>query len=144
MTRPDRQSVMLDMANFAERLRTLRSQRNINQARFAELLGVSPRVYNRWETGDAVPHFDTVVKIAEALDVSLDELAGRTETTKPASLRNPELHQLYQQVDELPDEDQQALMVVIDRLVTSSRVSRAVGARPPQPRRRAGKARANS
>jgi len=142
MTRLHRHAVVLDMANFAERLRTLRSQRNINQARFAELLGVSPRVYNRWETGDAVPHFDTVVKIAEALDVSLDELAGRTETSDKQQLRNPELHQLYQQVDELPDEDQQALMVVIDRLVTSSRVSRAVGA-AAKPRRRPSKAHAS-
>jgi len=133
LTRPHR--VVLDMANFAERLRTLRSRRNINQARFADLLGISPRVYNRWETGDAVPHFDTVVKIAEALDVSLDELAGRIDATDKQQLRNPELHQLYQQVDELPDEDQQALMVVIDRLVTSSRVSRAVGTHPKLRRR---------
>ncbi|MGA0588384.1 helix-turn-helix domain-containing protein [Dyella sp. KRB-257] len=122
--------VVLDMANFAERPRTLRSQRNINQTRFAELLGVSPRVYNRWETGDAVPHFDTVVRIAQALDVSLDTLAGRTEPADHGLLRNPELHQLYRQVDELPDEDQQALILVIDRLIKSSRVSRAVGATP--------------
>ena len=120
--------LVLGMANFAQRLRALRSQRTLNQDRFAELLGVSPRVYNRWETGDAVPHFDTVVKIAEALDVSIDALAGRTEPNSHALLRNPELHQLYQQVDELPDEDQQALILVIDRLVQSSRVSRAVGA----------------
>lgn len=132
--RPHR--VVLDMANFAERLRTLRSRRNINQVRFADLLGISPRVYNRWETGDAVPHFDTVVKIAEALDVSLDELAGRIEATDKQQLRNPELHQRYQQVDELPDEDQQALMLVIDRLVTSSRVSRAVVGNQTKSRRR--------
>lgn len=142
MTRIHRYTVVLDMANFAERLRTLRSQRNINQARFAELLGVSPRVYNRWETGDAVPHFDTVVRIAEALDVSLDELAGRTEHSEKQQLRNPELHQLYQQVDELPDEDQQALILVIDRLVTSSRVSRAVGT-TSKTRRRPSKAHAS-
>jgi hypothetical protein len=105
MARPDRHSVTPDMADFAERLRALRSQRNINQARF-------------------------------------DELAGRVEATKPASLHNPELHQLCQQVDELPDGDQQALMEVIRRLVTSSRVSRAVGIRP-QARRRSGKTRAS-
>lgn len=142
MARTDNPLVSLDMSNFAERLRTLRRQRNINQARFADVLGVSPRVYSRWETGDAVPHFDTVVKIAEALDVSLDALAGRSEGSQPATLRNPELHQLYQQVDELPDEDQQALMLVIHRLVASSRVSRAIGVQA-QTRRRAPKARAS-
>lgn len=127
-------TLALVMANFAERLRTLRAQRNISQVRFAELLGVSPRVYNRWETGDAVPHFDTVTKIAEALAVSLDELAGRSEASDKPTLRNPELHQLYRQVDELPDADQQALILVMDRLVKSSRVSRAVGATPARKR----------
>lgn len=128
-------TLVLDMADFAERLRTLRSQRNLTQVRLAQLLGVSPRVYNRWETSDAVPHFDTIVQIAEALQVSLDELAGRTATTHQTLLRNPELHHLYQQVDELPDEDQQALLLVIDRLVRSSRVTRAVGATTPRRRR---------
>ena len=127
--------LFLNMADFAEHLRTLRSQRQLTQVRLAKLLGVSPRVYNRWENGNAVPHFDTIVQIAEVLQVSLDALAGRSATTDTQRLRNPELHQLYQQVDELPDEDQQALLLVIDRLVKSSRVSRAVGATTPKRRR---------
>ena len=39
----------------------------------------TPRVYNRWEKGGNVPHFDTIVKLADILQVSLDELAGRKE-----------------------------------------------------------------
>ena len=112
------------MSQLAERLKLLRSQRNITQVRLAQLIEVSPRVYNRWETGDAVPHFDTVVKIAEALDVSLDELAGRKEASAKATLRNPELHQLYQRVDELPDEEQQALLVVMDGLVKRTQIAK--------------------
>lgn len=133
-------STLLNMADFAEHLRTLRSQRQLTQVRLAQLLGVSPRVYNRWENGDAVPHFDTIVQIAEVLQVSLDALAGRNASADTHRLRNPELHQLYQQVDELPDEDQQALLLLIDRLVKSSRVSRAVGATTPTRRRSSNRA----
>ncbi len=67
----------LDMSIFAERLRLLRQARNITQARLANLLEVSPRVYNRWEKGGNIPHFGTIVNIADILQVTLDELAGR-------------------------------------------------------------------
>jgi len=115
---------VLDMALFPERLRQLRSERNITQVRLAQLLNISARVYNRWETGDAAPHFDTVVKIADALQVSLDELAGRKDITSDIVLRNPELHDLVQQVDQLPDSDQQALIAVMDGLVKRTQIAK--------------------
>jgi transcriptional regulator with XRE-family HTH domain len=111
--------------DFHQRLRSLRSARKLTQARVAELLDVSPRVYTRWENGDAVPLFATVVRIADILDVTLDELAGRSEATaSEARIRNPELHRLYRKVDLLPDEDQKALLVVLDSLVKRSGMSR--------------------
>lgn len=115
------------MANFAQRLKELRTTRKLTQNRLAELLNVSPRVYSRWETGDAVPHFDTIVRLADILGVTLDEMAGRTETTTQNIIRNPELNRLYRKVDQLSDEDQKALLVVLDSLVKRSRVSQVMG-----------------
>ena len=116
-----------NMTDFHQRLRRLRLARKVTQTRVAELLGISPRVYTRWENGDAVPLFATVVKIADILDVSLDELAGRTETNDQAAIHNPELHRLYQKVDQLSDEDQRALVILLDSLVKRSRVSQVMG-----------------
>lgn len=114
------------MTNFAHRLRDLRSTRKLTQTRLAELLHVSPRVYSRWETGDVTPHFDTIVRIAELLEVSLDEIAGRTEAQSPPKIRNHELHRLYQKVDLLSDDDQKALLAVLDSLVKRSHISRVM------------------
>lgn len=114
------------MANFAQRLKHLRSTRKLTQTRLAELLEVSPRVYNRWENGDVIPHFHTIVRIAELLDISLDELADRKEAGDEPKIRNHELHRLYQKVDQLSDEDQKALVIVLDSLVKRSRVSRVM------------------
>jgi transcriptional regulator with XRE-family HTH domain len=114
------------MANFAQTLRDLRSARKLTQTRIAELLQVSPRVYSRWETGDVTPHFDTIVRIAELLDVSLDDLAGRKESQAPPKIRNHELHRLYQKVDLLSDEDQKALLIVLDSLVKRSSMHRVM------------------
>ena len=115
-----------DMTDFRQRLRQLRTARKLTQTLVAELFGVSPRVYTRWENGDATPLFGTVVKIADILDVSLDELAGRKEANGDAHIHNPELHRLYKKVDQLSDEDQKALVIVLDSLLKRSRVSRVM------------------
>ena len=114
------------MANFAQRLRELRTTRKLTQTRLAELLAVSPRVYSRWETGDVTPHFDTIVRLADTLGVSLDELAGRKDVSSETSIKNPELNRLCRKVDQLSDEDQKALVVVLDSLVKRSKVSRVM------------------
>ena len=114
------------MPNFAQRLKELRTSRNLTQTRLAELLDISPRVYSRWETGDVTPHFDTIVRLADTLGVSLDELAGRKDVASETAIRNPELNRLYKKVDQLSDEDQKALVIVLDSLVKRSRVSRVM------------------
>jgi transcriptional regulator with XRE-family HTH domain len=118
----------LDMAQLKDQLKELREQRKITQTRLAELISVSPRVYNRWENGDAVPHWDSVVKIAGALDVSLDQLAGRTEKSDKVVIHNLKLHELYKKVNELSDEDQQALIVLLDSLVARADLQKLVSA----------------
>lgn len=126
---PDQPLAFFFMANLAQRLKELRTIRKLTQNRLAELLNVKPRVYSRWETGDAVPHFDTIVRLADILGVTLDEMAGRSDAPPQAVIRNPELNRLYKKVDQLSDEDQKALLVVLDSLVKRSRVDQVMAER---------------
>lgn len=119
----------IDMSAFAERLRLLRETRQMTQTRLAELLEINPRVYNRWERGTATPQLDTVVRIADILQVSLDELAGRSGLITEPKIHNSELLNLYQQVDSLPDASQQALVLVIDGMVKQAQMEKVVGKR---------------
>jgi hypothetical protein len=45
------------------------------------------------------------------------------------TIRNAELHQLVQEVDQLPDREQQAVIVMLDGLLRSAQVTRAVARR---------------
>jgi transcriptional regulator with XRE-family HTH domain len=126
----------VDMSAFVERLRLLRESRQITQARLAALLEVDPRVYNRWERGTATPQFDSVVRIADILQVSLDELAGRSTSITDPKIHNSELSNLYQQVDSLPDASQQALVLVIDGMVKQAQMEKVVGKRPAKRQQR--------
>lgn len=116
----------LDMSVFSERLKALREARGLTQTRLAEMIDVQPRAYNRWERGHISPQLETLLKLADVLQVSLDELVGRVNASKDVKIRNAELHELWQQADTLPDEEQRALIMVIDSFVTKVNVEKAV------------------
>ena len=72
------------------------------------------------------------VKIADVLQVSLDELVGRKPMSSEARIRNHSLNSLWQKADTLPDQEQQALILVIDSFVKKSLVEKAVGKTAPR------------
>lgn len=46
------------------------------QEQLAEEVGVSRQTVAKWESGETSPDFDHAIRVASALDVSLDDLAG--------------------------------------------------------------------
>ena len=67
------------MRTLAERLRTLREGRRIYQKEMAELLGLSLRGYQCYESDESEPKLATLIAIADYYGVSIDYLAGRTD-----------------------------------------------------------------
>jgi transcriptional regulator with XRE-family HTH domain len=122
------QVTVQDMAAFATRLKTLRESRKLTQTRLAELIGVNSRAYNRWERGNFIPQLETLMKIADVLNVTLDELTGRTTTVSEPAVHNQKLYALLQEVDVLPDADQQALIILMDSLVKRAKMDRVLTA----------------
>ncbi len=122
-------TIEIGMKEFAKILKSLRIYRGLKQSQVSELLAISPRVYNRWERGVAVPRLDTLVKIADIFHASLDELTGREKPSdrQGLKLRNPKLHQLYHEIDKLSAEDQQALVILLDSLVKRSQIGHLLG-----------------
>ena len=67
---------------LAEKISVLRKQRDISQEGLAAGLGVTLREVNKWETGESTPEVNTLVKLSEMLDVSLDYLL-KDESASP-------------------------------------------------------------
>ncbi|MGN1014112.1 MAG: helix-turn-helix domain-containing protein [Butyricicoccus sp.] len=63
-----------------DRLRELRGNRT--QTQMAELLGVKPNNYNGWENGKE-PNVETLIRIADYHNVTLDYLMGRVDYKHP-------------------------------------------------------------
>ncbi len=64
---------------FNDRLKILRAERGLTQEQAAKAMEIPPRSYQRLEVDGAKTHYDTLIKIADFYDVSVDWLMGRTE-----------------------------------------------------------------
>ena len=67
------------MKVFAERLKELRTERKVSQAKLAKELGVSFSVVCYWETDRSEPTAVNIVKLADYFGVSADYLLGRED-----------------------------------------------------------------
>ena len=64
---------------FAENIKELREQKDISQRELASDLKVSQRVISYWERGDSEPNLETLCRIANYFDVTVDYLVGRSD-----------------------------------------------------------------
>lgn len=70
---------MTNKISFAMRLKKLREQKKLNQTELANLLEVSNGSISKWERGDRQPDYETLEKIADIFNVTIDYLLGRSD-----------------------------------------------------------------
>lgn len=64
--------------DFGKKLATCRKAKGLSQKELAKLLNTSHSVIGRYERSDITPSIDVVSIIADALEVSVDFLIGKT------------------------------------------------------------------
>lgn len=64
---------------FQYRLKELRLEKGVSRRHFADALYVSERLISYWENGKRECDFDTLIKIANYFNCSLDYLLGRED-----------------------------------------------------------------
>lgn len=57
-----------------EKITVIRKLNNLSQEEFAEELNVSRQAVSKWENGNSVPDTQTLIKIADLCNITLDEL----------------------------------------------------------------------
>ncbi|SFL09482.1 helix-turn-helix domain-containing protein [Halanaerobium salsuginis] len=89
---------------FSDRLKKLRKEKNLYQKELAEYLGVSRPTITQYESGARKPDNDTLEKIADHFNVTVDYLLGRTDERSPADKikkaisDDPELQETWEQI----------------------------------------------
>ena len=65
-----------------ERIKYLRTENKLTQVKLAEIIGITPESIQRFEYGTARPKLETLVKIADYFDVSMDYIIRRSDNLK--------------------------------------------------------------
>lgn len=108
---------------FGKLLTEYRQARGLTQTQLAEQIGSSQRAISRYETVAEFPPTQVVVAIAEALEVSADELLGlRTPKRSRQPTMDSETKRLwkqFQQMMSLPEKDRRAVIRLINSLVSA-------------------------
>lgn len=65
------------MESFGKRLAEFRKEHNLTQNDVAEKLNVSPQAVSKWENDLTSPDIETLIKLSEMFDISVDELVGK-------------------------------------------------------------------
>lgn len=75
---------------LAEKIAALRGERKLSQGDLAERLEVSRQSVSKWETGQAIPELDKIIKLADLFGVSVDELVRDGDAPQPQPQPQPE------------------------------------------------------
>ena len=71
---------MINKVNFGLRLKQLRERKRLSQIELANILEVSNGSIIKWERNERQPDYETLEKIADFFNTSIDYLLGRSET----------------------------------------------------------------
>ena len=58
-------------------LKEMRKEKKLTQTELATKLNINQKSYSNWESGKAEPTLDNIIKLANILDTTTDELLGR-------------------------------------------------------------------
>lgn len=107
------------------RLKELREKNGITQKAFANSCNIATSTYNQYETGKRQPDLETLKKLAEKLQVTVDYLLGVEEKEKPVHVDelkqpsiSPETKILLSAYSKATEEDRKVLWTLLDRYLT--------------------------
>ena len=90
------------------RLKEIRNEKNITQIRLSIAAEVSQETISAYESGKALPSAETLIKIADFLDVSIDYLLERTDNpiiNSSIKDEDNEIISIYHSLDKKQKED---------------------------------------
>jgi len=110
---------------FGEKIRKLRRERKLSQAKLAAQVGMNSNHLSRLERGVGLPSTEILKRLAHALEASIDYLLSEEDSDTLASeirIENKALAERVKLIDELDGEDQDAVFRVIDSMLTKKKM----------------------
>lgn len=105
-------------------LRKIRKEKGLTMKQLGAIVGVTEAAISQYETGKREADFETLLKISEALDCTVDYLLGR-EIQKEKPLVNED-EELTEYLDELKNRPEMKMLFSLAKGATKEDVEKAV------------------
>jgi len=108
----------MENAIFATTLKALIASRGISQKWLADEAETTEATISRYIAGKNQPEISIVVRVAKALNVSVDYLCGLTDMPNPKESLGVEMHMLMRCYGRADSGDKKVLWTVLERYMT--------------------------
>jgi len=116
-----------ELSPLALNLRRLRTERGWSQGELAEKIGAHLTHVSRVETGKYTPGLDFVINAARAFGLTVDDLVSEhPEGFQEVRLEDKELGERLRLLEALDERDREALLTVMDAVLTKQRMKRVL------------------
>jgi len=102
-------------SKFGKRLREIRTAKGLTQTKLAEISGISRRLIVHYESHVKKPPIDKVNILADVLNVSVDELLGKTKKSNKNNVPFKIMKNI-RIIESLPIQDQNAIFRLVKSL----------------------------
>lgn len=105
---------------LGDNMMLLRKKKDFSQAELSKLIGTSGDVIGRYERGDISPSIEVVAKIADALEVSIHYLIGKTKLELDS-----EAVRRLEDISSLTEENKKFILNMIDMALRDFKTKKA-------------------
>jgi transcriptional regulator with XRE-family HTH domain len=105
---------------LGQQITALRKKKKLSQGELGKLVETSGDIIGRYERDEVKPSIEVVIRMADALEVSLDFLVGKTDMELDSSTLNR-----IQEVAKLPEPEKEQVFLVLDALIRDFKTRKA-------------------
>ncbi len=104
---------------LAKRIQELRKHHGWSQPELGKKIGTSGAIVGRYERGEVTPSIEVARKMAKVFDVTVDYLISGRDI--PDILKDRDMLNRWQNLEELPSEDKDHIIYVVDGLIRDAK-----------------------
>jgi len=102
---------------LGQRITALRKKKGLSQADLGKLVETSGDIIGRYERDEVKPSIEVVIRLADALEVSLDYLVGKSDM----ELDKKTIKRLTD-IEKLPEADKEHILYALDHLIMAAKI----------------------
>ena len=102
---------------FPNKLRHLRKTKGWSQGQLGKMIGADLQRISKYERGVMWPTMELMVRLAKVFEVSVDYLIRDKENATISKIKNPDLRHQIEEVNDLPDADQETVVSFLDAFI---------------------------